>query len=411
MENLSVHSRCPHVSVCGGCKRQQTSYADQIQEKQKSIENLFAEPIQNGAVLFPIIPCDDPWEYRNKMEYTFSQNRAGDRFLGLMLSASRRGHVFNVEECHLAPPWFTDVLGEVRSWWVESGIQAYYTYKDEGSLRTLILREGKRTGDKMAMLTVSGNPAFALDKTQISSFVEVVKRALPETEWANLSVFLRIHQIAKGTPTQFFELHLHGPAHIKECLNIKNTQLNFKISPTSFFQTNTEQAEKLYARAIEMLELSGKEHVFDLYCGTATLSMALALAAEKVVGIELNPHAVFDAEENKVLNNISNLEIFCGDVGKVLAALRKDPDFRSPDAIVVDPPRCGLDAAALENVIALNPKKILYISCNPKTQEENIRFLTQAGYRLMQLQPVDQFPHTLHTENIALLECDFPLLS
>ena len=259
----------------------------------------------------------------------------------------------------------------------------------------------------MAMLTVSGNPAFALDKMQIYSFAEAVKRALPEKERENLSIFLRIHQIAKGTPTQFFELHLHGPAHIKECLDA----LTFKISPTSFFQTNTPQAEKLYARAIEMLELSGKERVFDLYCGTATLSMVLALAAERVVGIELNPHAVFDAEENKKINNISNLDIICGDVGKTLSALRKDPDFLPPDAIVVDPPRCGLDKASLDNVIALSPKKILYISCNPKTQEENIRVLSEAGYTLTQLQPVDQFPHTLHTENIALLERAFPLHS
>lgn len=403
--------RCPHAAICGGCKRQQTPYSTQLQDKQNSIENLFSAYLKEGAVLHPIIPCDDPWAYRNKMEFTFSQNRAGDRFLGLMLAASRKGHVFNVEECHIAPSWFTEVLGAVRNWWIESGLEAYYTYKDEGSLRTLILREGKRTGDKMAMLTVSGNPAYALDKAQITSFANAVKNALPETEWPSLSIFLRIQQIAKGTPTQFYELHLHGPAHIKERLNIENAQLTFKISPTSFFQTNTAQAEKLYARALQMLELSSKEHVFDLYCGTATLSMALALGAEKVTGIELNPHAVFDAEENKAINGVSNLEVICGDVGKTLATLRKSEGFRPPDVVVVDPPRCGLDNTAIEHILALGPKKILYISCNPKTQAENIYLLHQAGYKLTDIQPVDQFPHTLHTENIAVLARDFRLLS
>jgi 23S rRNA (uracil1939-C5)-methyltransferase len=252
----------------------------------------------------------------------------------------------------------------------------------------LILREGKRTQDRMVMLTVSGNPEYALKRTQINSLVDAVKGD-------NVSVFLRIQQTQKGSPTQFYEMHLHGPDHIREELNA----LSFKISPTSFFQPNTCAAEKLYARALELCTLHPDQLVFDLYCGTATLGMICARQVKKVIGIELNPHAVFDAKSNMEHNQIKNMEIHCGDVGKLL----KERQWERPDLVILDPPRAGLDAVAIAHVIALNPKQILYVSCNPATQAENIKKFIESGYLLKEIQPVDQFPHTMHIENIALL--------
>lgn len=399
-----VKPRCKHVSSCGGCAWQQMDYAEQLKEKQRRIEALFSSFLEkDGALLHPILPCSTPWHYRNKMEYSFSQNREGEKFLGLVL-ADTKGRVFNLEECHLTNVWFPKTLAAVRAWWLATDLQAYHLHKNIGSLRTLTLREGAKTGDKMALLTVSGNPDFRLTKSQLDGFVEAVCRSLPESDHSRLSIFLRIQQIAKGSPTQFFELQLFGPDHIREELEIKNRRLTFKISPTSFFQPNTLQAEQLYTRALEMLQLSAQARVFDLYCGTATISMALAAEASHVIGIELNPHAVFDAEGNRELNGINNLEILCGDVGKVLTQLCAQTDFVPPDAVVVDPPRSGLDSLALSHILTLRPAKILYISCNPKTQAENIQILSEGGCRLTALQPVDQFPHTLHIENIALLE-------
>ncbi len=390
-----VIPKCPHVPLCGGCSLQHLAYASQIKRKQEYIEGLFSS---FNALLHPIIPCAAPFAYRNKMEFSFSQNKEGEKFLGLILAGSK-GRVFNVKECYLPSSWFAKTLDDVRLWWEKSGLQAYYMHRDEGSLRTLILREGKRTGDKMVMLTVSGNPAFALSHEQVKQFVEVVRESVPSE---NLSIFLRIQQAIKGSPTQFYEMHLFGPDHIKEELHLnvfsKALKLTFKISPTSFFQPNTFQAEILYSRALEMLGLENIETIFDLYCGTATLGMAASSFVKKVIGIELNPHAVFDAEANKELNQIENVEILQGDVGKVL----KDLQIK-PEAVIVDPPRSGLDALALSHLIALNPKKILYISCNPATQVENIKVLIEAGYCLKELQPVDQFPHTQHIENIAVL--------
>ncbi len=390
-------SLCKHVPHCGGCKTQQIDYAEQLQRKQESVKKLF-----NPAILHEILPCPDPWRYRNKMEYSFSQNKAGEHFLGLMIAKSR-GHVFNLEECYLTAPWFAQVLGSVRTWWKNSGLKAYHPYSNTGSLRTLTLREGRRTGDKMAILTVSGQPEFALNRAQLSGYVQAIKSALPEGE--NPSIFLRIQQIKKGTPTQFYEMLLSGPDHISERLEIRvgeeQRSFTFKISPTSFFQPNPLQAELLYARALEMCALNRNMHVLDLYCGTATLGMIFASQAGRVSGIELCPEAVLDAESNLRANGIENVEVHQGDVGKILQSWKRDN--LKPDLVIVDPPRAGLDATSMTEILQLAPKEILYISCNPETQAQNVKSFLENGYKLLELQPVDQFPHTPHLETIARL--------
>lgn len=400
---LRVEPRCRHVPQCGGCCLQQMDYTSQLTHKEALVQKAFSPLLQAGSVdCQPIIPCAYPWNYRNKMEFTFSQNRAGERFLGLMIAGSK-GHVLNLSECHLVSSWFLAVLQKAREWWEQSGLEAY-RMNDTGSLRTLTVREGIRTQDKMVMLTVSGNPHYPVTRRQLHAFVEAMKSTLSCQE--RLSLFLRIHQLKKGYPTQFFEMHLDGPDHLLEKLTIdtgsKKTELTFKISPTSFFQPNSLQAEVLYSQALQMVSLP-KRHVLDLYAGTATLGMAIALQAEQVTAIELNPHAVFDARSNQELNHIHNLQILCGDVGQKLTELKAQEGFVPPDLVVVDPPRTGLDQLALTHIISLNVPEILYISCNPATQALNIQELCQAGYALIALRPVDQFPHTIHIENIALL--------
>jgi 23S rRNA (uracil1939-C5)-methyltransferase len=400
-----VQPRCVHVPLCGGCTWQHMDYAAQLKEKERRVKEIFSELTHaHQTECKSIIPGDDPWHYRNKMEFSFSQNRAGERFLGLIIAGSK-GHVLNLSECHLVSSWFVQLLGHVRSWWEQSGLGAY-RMNDTGTLRTLIVREGKRTGDKLVMLTVSGNPAYAIPKVDLDCFVEAVKASVSEKEGSRLSIFLRIQQVHKGSPTQFFEMHLHGPDHLLEKMHLcleEPIELLFKISPTSFFQPNTFQAEKLYSEALKMVTFP-KQHAFDLYAGTATLGMAMAARVKKVTAIELNPHACFDAESNKKLNQFTNLEILCGDVGKKLEELKKRSDFIPPDLIVVDPPRTGLDPAAIAHLQSLHPDEILYISCNPETQAANIQEISLEGYQLKQIQPVDQFPHTPHIENIALLK-------
>lgn len=400
---LRVAPRCVHVPSCGGCTWQQMDYAAQLEEKQRRVQEIFSPLLTPSVSLLPILGCQDPWRYRNKMEFSFSQNKAGEKFLGLIIAGSR-GHVLNLTHCHLVSEWMIAVLKSVRHFWEESGLSAY-RMNNTGTLRTLILREGKQTGDKLVMLTVSGNPDYPIRGEQIKSFVEAVKAVVPEVQWPQLSIFLRVQQLQKGSPTQFFEMHLFGPDHLVEKLSLPlepPVTLAFKISPTSFFQPNTLQAEILYWAALKMVSFP-KKHVLDLYAGTATLGMAMAALADHVTAIEINPHACLDAESNRELNQLHNLDIVCGDVGQKLQELRQRSDFTPPDLIVVDPPRAGLDGAALSHLKALQSKEILYVSCNPKTQAANVQELLGAGYQLIKIQPVDQFPHTPHIENIVLL--------
>ena len=377
-------SKCLHVLECGGCSVQDIAYPVQLEQKQALVESLFPSfPVS------PIIPCKNAWNYRNKMEFSFSQNKAGDRFLGLIIKSSR-GKVFNLEECHIATPWFSTTLLAVRKWWESTNLPAFNFRSGQGTLRNLTLRESVRTKQRLVMLTVSGDPNYPIHRSQLTSFIEAVGDP-------SISLFLRVQQCIKGTPTQFYEMHLAGPDHINEELNVMGQKFTYKISPTSFFQPNTEQAENLYAHALKLVTLSKEAHVWDLYCGTATIGMSVAPHVRKVTAVELNPHAVFDAKANAEYNNISNIEIICGDVGKVL----KGRSFEPPDLVILDPPRAGLDPLALEILKTLSPKEILYISCNPETQAKNIAELT--NYQLKAIQPVDQFPHTRHIENIAIL--------
>ncbi len=384
-----IEPRCAHARTCGGCCWQQMSYDAQLKQKELRVRQAFNQDPD------PIIPCDTPFGYRNKMEYTFSENRAGQKFLGLMI-AQAEPYVFNLTECHIASPWFAEVLSAVRSWWETAGLKAYFPPADAGSLRYLTLREAKRTGQKMAILNVSGNPEFALNRTQLDTFVSAVRTAA-----GDISIFLRIHQTKKGKPTNFFEMHLAGADHIVEELHLKHRTLSFKISPISFFQPNTLAAEKLYDTALSFLPSCGI--VYDLYCGTGTLGMAASSRAQQVIGIELSPEAVIDAQENLVRNGIGNMTLHQGDVGKMITHLLSKPFIR-PEAVIVDPPRAGLDSLALHHLKNLLPKTILYISCNPLTQADNVRELQKAGYKIKKLQPIDQFPHTYHIENIAVLE-------
>lgn len=403
-----IAPRCLHFGQCGGCRWQQIPYEEQLRQKENGIRRVLEPYIKENVALYPIIPCLPPWQYRNKMELTFSSDKAGSRYLGLILYGTR-GHVFQMQECHLANPWIAEAVRAASQWWADSGLDAYHSGSDRGSLRTLTLREGMRTGDRMVMLTVSGNPDFAISQNQLKDFVSFMKNAIePSQPESKLSIFLRIQQIAKGQKTQFFEMLLEGPDHIREIIHIKSAgnkdhALQFQISPTAFFQPNTRQAELLYSRAIELTQVSEEALVYDLYCGTGTLGICLATQVKEVIGIELSPESSLDARENVKVNHLSNVTIRTGDVGLLLQVLAEESK-RRPEAVVVDPPRAGLDPKALHHILEIKAPKLTYVSCNPMTQAANLGELIKGGYRLKAIQPVDQFPQTVHVENIAILE-------
>jgi 23S rRNA (uracil1939-C5)-methyltransferase len=396
-----IAPRCVHFAKCGGCLWQHIPYPMQLNYKQQWVMKQFKEIISDETVCHPIIACDPPWQYRNKMEFSFSQDKQGNRFLGLIQSQSR-GKVLDLTECHLVNPWFVEVLNSVRTWWQETGLAAYHPATNRGALRTLTVREGFRSHDRLVMLTVSGVPEEALNRSQIDHYVRAVKESCTPPEGrGELSIFLRIQQAIKGQPTRFYEMHLGGPDHIRESMTLFGRQVHFQVGPSSFFQPNTLQAERLYQRAFELANMGSDDLVYDLYCGTGTIGVCAARSVKRVVGVELSHEAVYYAKENVKANGLSNTDVLQGDVGVVLETLHeKYPD---PDVVIVDPPRVGLDAVAMGHMDRLRPKTILYISCNPATQAVNIGEWVAKGYRIEALQAVDQFSHTPHVENIAVL--------
>ena len=400
-----IEPRCRHFGTCGGCRWQHIDYAQQLSYKEEQIKRCFGDHL-GDAVVHPIVPADPPWRYRNKMEFSFAATRGGDRFLGLVMDGAYRD-VFNTEECHLCSEWMSDALRAVRGWWDASGVAAYNIRNGTGTLRTLTLREAVASGDRMVILTVSGSVDFALGSAEIESFLSACSAIAPSGD-GQLSVVLRLQQTEKGMATSFVERVLSGPDHLREELSVPvgdtKHAVRFRISPTAFFQPNPAQAARLYGLAVERAGIRSGDVVFDLYCGTGSLGLCAAPVAKSVTGIELSPTAVDDARRNVDNNGFGNMEIVCGDVGRELSRLRAEDGFVTPDVVMVDPPRAGLDATALEHLAQLKARRIVYVSCNPVTQAENVAVLTTVGYRLSALQAVDQFPHTAHVENIAVLE-------
>lgn len=403
-----IEPKCLHFGVCGGCRWQQMEYSTQLKYKNEFIYKIFSS-LCSSSQIKPTIGCELPWHYRNKMEFSFSCDIHQQKFLGLIMN-STRGKVFNLTECHLVNSWFAEAVKNTRQWWHETGLEAYRPNKDQGSLRTLTVREGHRTGDRMIILTVSGNADYALQKRHLESFVAYMRDGIePYGGDAKLSIFLRIQQIAKGMPTNFYEMLLYGPDHIREILHIQTNKeqpshsLTFTISPSAFFQPNSFKAEQIYSLAIQMAELTKDAIVYDLYCGTGTLSICMAPYVKQVIGVEISPESALDAKTNAANNGIKNVTIMTGAVRHLLNQIKDDPEISKPDVVFIDPPRPGLDPEALLSLIELNPPKIIYISCNPQTQFTNVQELVAHGYELKEIQPVDQFPHTAHVENIVLL--------
>lgn len=407
--NQRVVPRCKHFGVCGGCRLQHIPYEQQLQHKESYVRRCFERVLSPDVAFNTILASPQPWNYRNKMDYTFLKKEGKDARLGLIQEGSI-SRIIEIEECHLANPWFIDALKAVKKWWQQENEKHSQIEKEIGKLQTLTLREGFRTGDRMVVLTVSCHPDFELQANKLEKFVEAMRQQLtPENPQSHLSIYLRIQQMGKGITTSMYEMLLSGPGHIREILNIKvfddvpAVSLNFEIGPSNFFQPNPLQTERFYALALRMANIPRDAVVYDLYCGAGTLGLSIAKHVKQVIGIELSPESALSASNNAKRNGFQNVTIMSGAVRHALLQI-PEKKLPPPDIVIVNPPRSGLDPLAIENVLALNAPKILYVSCNPVSQAKNIEYLMQKGYQLKKVQPVDQFPQTYQVENIAILE-------
>jgi 23S rRNA (uracil1939-C5)-methyltransferase len=391
---LRIEPRCKHFSVCGGCKWQFLDYAKQCDEKEQQVKDAVSRigglPV---SLVKPLIPCVEPWFYRNKMELSFGLSASGEAMLGFY-PPGYHYEVFDLEECFLQSELLAEIAKKVRDFANEHKIPVYNSKTHEGLLRTLTVREGKNTGEVMVILTTSTGVFDHKD-----GFV-----ALFENDPRISSVYWNSVYQVPGQPTWIEENLLAGKASLTETLMLETgVQLEFDILPQAFFQTNTKQAEVLYSQVLLAAGLTGEEVVFDLYCGTGTIGLFCAHKAKQVVGIEINESAVESARGNAQRNKISNVSFYLGGVEQRLEELGKS-SVAKPDIVIVDPPRAGLEGDTVEKVAAFRANKIVYVSCNPSTLARDLKLFAEKGYTVASIQPVDMFPQTHHIECIAVLD-------
>jgi len=384
---LETAPACPHFGDCGGCMYLSLPYEEQARLKEEMVYSLFEEAGISGFETLPIQSSPSAYAYRNKMEYTFGDNeKNGPTMLG-MHKKGRSFDIVTVDNCMIVSEDFNRILSATLEYFRGLGIPHYNKKSHEGYLRFFIIRRGENTGELMINLVTSSqmNP-------DLSDYVDMLLSL--NLEYNIVSILNTIDDnLADAVKCEELRV-LHGRDHIFEEI----LGLRFKISPFSFFQTNTKGAEKLYSIAREFAGESKGRTIFDLYSGTGTIGQILSKGADKVIGIELVEEAVDAANENARLNGITNCTFIAGDVGEKVRELEEKPDI-----IVIDPPRMGATQKAIADIISFGARDIVYISCNPKTLAENIQQLQYAGYKLEKVMPVDMFPHTPHVECVVLM--------
>lgn len=386
-----VEAPCAHYPACGGCRFQDLDYAVQAAAKEEQVRDALQRigGIAEAPVE-PILAAASQFFYRNKLEYSFTQTPSGPA-LGFH-KAGRWDEVLEVEKCWLTTDLGNAIRNAVRDWAREEGLVAYDQAEQTGYLRHLVVREGRNTGQALVMLVTAPGEKF-----ERGYLVEVLTR-FPEVK--------SIHWAINDSPSEVTNLPstlLWGEEAIEEEL----LGHRFRIRPNAFLQTNTEMAEQLYALAIEYAGLTGAETVYDLYCGTGTIGLAMAKHALTVWGVDISEESIACALENTDLNGIANAAFFAGNVGQALEELaeRAGP----PDVVVVDPPRAGLAGKALRRTGELGAPRLVYISCNPTTLASDVKVLrADYGYELVRTKPVDMFPHTPHVETVSLLTRSAP---
>jgi len=393
-------ARCPHFGDCGGCATQDIAYADQVGAKQRDLEALFA-PYWEGPV--SVLPSPVVWHYRNKVDFNFGLRHypeppPKDFVKETLLGFTRKGQWYNpidIETCLIGPEGCDALLDSVRRWYRANDYRAFDSRSKQGFLRALLVREGKRTGERMVALFTSPGE---FDR---AGFVAAVQDAFP-SESIHRGIFRRS---ARGAFAEEMEL-LHGDAHIHEAMHVPNGQstrdLRFRISPFSFFQTNTLGAEVLYAEIREWVRRVAPEIVYDLYGGAGGIAFAVSDLVKLVRSVENEGSATADGLHNAALNEIDNVFFANETIRRYLHALSETGAIEPNSAVIIDPPRGGLTPKPIRRLLECLPERILYVSCKASVLAEELPAFLDA-YRLDRLWGVDMFPHTPHVEVLASL--------
>jgi 23S rRNA (uracil1939-C5)-methyltransferase len=383
-----VDAPCPYFGRCGGCRLQHLAYPAQLAFKEKQVRDCLERIGGLGAFeLRPILAAPDPYGYRNKMEFTVVRDPGEGVAIGLH-QADRYDVVLDIERCLLQSDAMNAVLDELRVQARARKLAVYDQDSGTGLLRFATVREGRRTGETMVNIV-----AAAPDVETLGPVAERLRARVPSVASVVVNVNAKKASVAVGTEEHL----LLGREHIRESLG----GLTFQVSANSFFQTNTVQAEHLFAVVEAACGLEGGETALDLYSGTGAISLLLARRCRWVYGIEVSAAAVDDAVRNARANGIENCTFLPGEVRHVLPSLMRD-GVRA-EVVVADPPRAGFHPKALHALAALGPERLVYVSCNPSTLARDLGDLVRQGYRLEWVEPVDMFPQTPHIEAVARL--------
>jgi len=402
-----VEPRCQYFGVCGGCKWQHISYAAQLKLKEKQVQDAL---VHIGG--FKEIQVDraktagSVFYYRNKIEFSFSDSRylmpseleqeelVKPKTFALGFHApGRYDKVLDVEDCFIAHPDMLEVLHVVKQFSFENKLSAYSTKDHQGFMRNLVIRRGEYSKEMMVNLVTS-----SYEPQLMAGLCEALQNRLGErlTTLVN-NISTRANNVAFGQE----EHVIYGKGVIKEHLG----DFSFNISANSFFQTNSSQAKALYNTVIELAQLNPNDIVYDLYCGTGSISQYISNHCQKVFGIELIESAVKDAESNAEMNGITNCRFKELDLKSFKDILPELQHFGMPDVVITDPPRAGMHPKAVKTLLQLNPKTIIYVSCNPASLARDGQLLCEENaYKLTEVVPVDMFPHTNHIESVARFE-------
>lgn len=386
IEDKSKHRvtpTCPHFNQCGGCQMQHMSYSGQSEFKQRSIEKL----MKPYGKVNEILTMEDPYYYRNKVHSTASHDAKGKIITGIYEEYTHR--VIPIEQCAIQDKRADEIITSIREIMKTYKMKPYDEDRREGFLRHILVKTGFVSNQIMVVLVVSSQVFPGKN-----NFVSTLLKKHPDITTIVMNINNRQTSVVLGDA----EKVLYGKGYIEDTL----CGCVFQISPKSFYQVNPIQTEVLYSKAIHMAKLKGNEIVLDAYCGIGTISLIVSKKVKNVLGVELNKDAVKDAIKNAKRNNISNARFYNDDAGDFMVALADQK--QSIDTVFMDPPRSGSDEKFLSSLVKLMPKKVIYISCNPITQERDIKYLTEHGYKVEEIQPVDMFPQTYHVENIVMLK-------
>lgn len=381
-----IESDCDTYSRCGGCVMRHINYDDTITMKKNAVESTLKKVLGRDVTINDVLKMDEPYYYRNKLQYPIGIGEDGKPVMGVF--AERTHRIIPTLECKIQDKKSQEIANDIFEFIKENKTSVYNEKTLKGALRHLVIRRGKKTDE--VMVTLVTNQKNIEHEKELVAFITKkypeIKTIVKNINDKNTNVILGRENVV-----------LFGDGYITDYLG----EYKFKISPMSFYQVNPVQTEKLYSKAVEYAELTGNETVFDLYCGIGTIGIFASKNVKKLYGIETVPEAIKDAKENAKENNLDNAEFFVGDVEKALPEFIKERNV-TPDVVFVDPPRKGCDKTAIETLLSLEPKKIVYVSCNPATLGRDLK-LFEEKYDIKRLSICDMFPFTHHVESIAML--------